>query len=247
MLSLEFSMERFNPHNEQSAYFPPLERLTNQEIDLSQLKSFTVAHNAAINPEKLNNSLLSNVNYIEVDLTVVDGHPVVAHSPKSYLQLSNKAKEDQNPSKIIERICRNGKNILWDFKNQITKPDQLEELLDFLKNDPTSIVSSNNHRLLDRLRKKRFEGTLLYSIESESVLSSFLRKNYDTNLASKNIGVSIDYTLLDELTSTTLKKMGATIAAWNPINETDIANSVLSGANFITSDNLELLNQIEKP
>ena len=243
----KINMERFNPSDWQSGQLLSSEHLTHQEEDLAQFRRFTIAHNAAMDPKKLQRSLSSNVSYIEVDLTIVDGHPVVAHSPESYLQLSDQEKRGQNLSEIIERIQRGGKEILWDFKDQIIKPDQLRDALDFLKNNSTSIASSNNHQLLDGLRKKGFGGTLLYSIEYESTLSSFLRMNYNADLSSKNAGVSIQYTLLDEQTSTLLQKMGAKIAAWNPTNATDIANSALSGADFITSDNLELLSQIEKP
>jgi len=229
-----------------STIFP--EYRTPKEVDLSRYRKFTVAHNAAINPTTLHEAMESEVNFIEVDLTIVDGKLVVAHTPAEYLRLTKDQQSKQDPKYVIEKIVSSGKKIMWDIKDEILSLEQLTDIAKYIEELPNSMASSNNHTLLSDLQKiGKYRGRVLYSIGNEMACSAFLEASKGRNLASENAGVSIRHSLLKDDVPNRLQTINATIAAWNPETSVDIANAAIAGAQIITSGKIDLLVQLGKP
>lgn len=217
-----------------------IERGITNEIDSMRREVLAVAHNAALTPEKLERALQTNIPLIEIDLTLVDGKLVIAHSLAEYYDLTTRQKSQQDPKKILQMIYDAGKQPFLDLKNEIERVDQLEGLFDLMEDDPEAMASSNNHELLRQVGEGGFSGTILYSLEYPTALSEFMANNEGRDFSEENSGVSIEHTLYEGSIPTRLKQMGLTVACWNPTEPDDIANLISLGAGIITSDNFDI-------
>ena len=214
------------------------------EIGLSKHSASTIAHNAALNPDKLQRALSSNVDLVEVDLTVVEGRLVVAHDAYNFLKLSRPQKELQDPKSIFEMIGKANKHPFLDLKDEIKDIDALNGIINTIRKDANAIASSNNHKLLRALRDTGFLGKIFFSIGSTKVLKSFLDNNNNKNFQKEESGVSIRWTLLKGNVPARLRSMGLLIATWNPQKAADITGTLALGVDYVISDSFRLLDTI---
>ena len=218
------------------------EAFMGKEVDLSGYQATTIAHNAALTPETLYRALRSSVDYVEVDITLVDGKPVVAHSPKEYRELSFFDRKHQDVERILDQIAKAQKTPMFDLKNEIRNIADIPKLTGLLNESPGSMVSSNTHGLLNSIRANGYNGKLLYSIGNKGAFDNFSPLDL-----GENAGVSVQWELLNEAKVANLKSYGLTVVAWNPTTPGNIKKTLEYGVNAITSDNTELLGTIGNP
>lgn len=226
-----------------SSMIPETKEIT---INLGQYRADTIAHNAAINPDKFQSALESATPHIEVDLTVVDGMLVVAHSPAEFYRLPERVKALQDPEFVLAKIRKAGKYPFLDFKDEVENLDSYHGVLAETINNPHAMASSNNHMLLLALKRQGFEGRILFSIGSSGSLNSFLNEG-TYSPSSDSFGVSIRHDLLwDKNVGKQLKDRGFSIAAWSPNTPATMADAIKNGADIITSDDFGSLGKISK-
>lgn len=218
------------------------ESMIGKEIDLAEYKATTIAHNAALNPEKLYRAINSSANFVEVDITMVDGKPVVAHTPAEYRELGENQRKLQDVGRILGIIKDAGKHPMFDLKDEVIELSDLQSVHNLLLGDQLAMASSNRHKLLESLRGSGFDGIILYSIGTKETFKGFELPNLDPSTT----GVSIQWKLLRDGGADRIKGMGLAIAAWNPKSPEEIRETCNFGIDMLTSDNLELLNKIGK-
>lgn len=208
----------------------------------------TIAHNAALNPQKFEFALLSPAPHIEVDLTKVSSNLVVAHTPEEYLSLSEEQKIQQDPHYIFNKIKEHNKIPFLDLKDELETISDIASIMELITATKSVMASSNNHDLLLELRNEGFTGSIFFSLGYKEALTVFLDRNRKNDFRDKRCGVSIHHTLLAKRSIVDqLKSMGLRIAAWSPNSKDEIDLAIKNGADIITSDNFQLLEEITYP